>query len=405
MSIFRVKKDKNYTCMSNHHLTNNKLSLNARGLFSYILYLPDSYKITIEGLHYSLGVGKTTIRSCINELIETGYIVRRQTRGTNGRFCEYEYDIYENPELAVRAEENAVKTADFNSTMAQAEEPMETAAESDFEDYNDFADYDEYDDADEYGEDFLYGEVEDDAEVDTYSYKMGVTDARIDALSSKIDFIKDKVDVFIDIQTDVNEKLAAANKCVMDKVIPLFEKLTSGAALSENLTHINTDNINTNKSLYNNPINQSNTVRTNSTGKTDGVDGYTNTSLPDMAVYEKYKAIIKDNISYDDFVISKKSYEMQEIDEIVDIMAQTVTFNTAPVSISGSLIPAEVVKSRLLKVTYSDIEYVLDCLSRTTTRIGNIRKYIIAAVYNARGSQNLYYGAAVRHDMYDGYGE
>ena len=50
MSIFRIKKDKNYTCMSNHHLRNANISLKAIGLLSVILSMPDNYKVTFRGL-------------------------------------------------------------------------------------------------------------------------------------------------------------------------------------------------------------------------------------------------------------------------------------------------------------------------------------------------------------------
>ena len=385
MSIFRIKKDKNYTCMSNHHLRNANISLKAIGLLSVILSMPDNYKVTIQGLAYSVKDGVSSVRNGVNELISAGYIVRRQNRSTDGTFCEYEYDVYENPLAAAEDSTTTISMSEFINIVSAAEKtsgtPDYASAEYDFEE-----NFDE-------DEDYSFDE---DYPAESLDEK---TEEKIDELNEKVDALSDVLAQFMEKQTEMNGILVNTQEQLMNGFLPSFQKLISDEMSSENCTHINTDNINTMISLNKNHINQSNTtVRTNSNSEIDRFDRYT-APTADMSVYKKYEPIIKDNIGYDDFVISKKPYELQEIDEIVEIMVQTVAFNTAPVSINGSLIPAEVVKSRFLKVTYGEIDYVLECLSHTTTKIYNIRKYLIAAIYNAR-TQNLYYGAEVRHDMY-----
>lgn len=389
MSIFRIKKDKNYTCMSNHHLRNANISLKAIGLLSVILSMPDNYKVTIQGLAYSVKDGVSSVRNGINELISAGYIVRRQDRSSNGTFCEYEYDVYENPMAAVEDNTTTISINEFFDMVSAAEEDTETAdyasAEYDYEE--------NFDDE----EDFFFNE---NTPAESFDEK---TEEKFTELNDKVDALSDVLVQFMEKQTEMNDILVTSQEQLMNGFLPSFQKLISDGVSSGNCTHINTENINTINSLYKNSINQSNTtVKTNNTDKMDRIDRCSSAPAADISVYEKYEQIIKDNISYDDFVISKKPYELQEIDEIVDIMVQTVAFNTAPVSINGSFIPAEVVKSRFLKVTYGEIEYVLECLSHTTTKIYNIRKYLIAAIYNARSTQNHYYGAAVRHDMYGG---
>ena len=68
--------------------------------------------------------------------------------------------------------------------------------------------------------------------------------------------------------------------------------------------------------------------------------------------------------------------------------------------IASSSYPAEVVRSKFLKLQYSHIEYVLFCMERNTTKVNNIKKYLLAALFNAPSTIDGYYRAEVNHDMY-----
>ena len=57
------------------------------------------------------------------------------------------------------------------------------------------------------------------------------------------------------------------------------------------------------------------------------------------------------------------------------------------------------VKKKFLMLTYSHIEYVLHCMSGNTTKVKNIKKYLLAALFNAPSTMNGYYQAEVNHDM------
>ena len=70
--------------------------------------------------------------------------------------------------------------------------------------------------------------------------------------------------------------------------------------------------------------------------------------------------------------------------------------------ISGDDFPAEVVKSRFLKLNSTHIQYVMDCMRENTTYVRNIKKYLLAALYNAPSTISNYYSALVQHDMYGG---
>ncbi len=114
--------------MSNHHLRNDDISLKAIGLLSVILSMPDNYKVTIKGLAHKVKDGISSVRNSINELIDAGYIVRRQVRGSDGKFCEYKYDIYENP---ISAQEET----DVQEVISLSDMPVDYA--DDNIDYND----------------------------------------------------------------------------------------------------------------------------------------------------------------------------------------------------------------------------------------------------------------------------
>ena len=67
--------------------------------------------------------------------------------------------------------------------------------------------------------------------------------------------------------------------------------------------------------------------------------------------------------------------------------------------ISSTKFPKETVKSRFSKLDISHIEYVLECMNHNTTNIKNIKKYLLAALYNAPTTIDSYYKARVQHDM------
>ena len=88
------------------------------------------------------------------------------------------------------------------------------------------------------------------------------------------------------------------------------------------------------------------------------------------------------------------------VDELVELMVDTVCSHREMIRIAGDDYPAEVVKSRFLKLNSSHIEYVLDRMRENTTYVRNIKKYLLAALYNAPATIDSYYTSLVSHDMY-----
>ena len=106
MAVFRVEKNKDYTVMSNHHLRNCDLSLRAKGLLSQILSLPEGWDYTIAGLANINKEGKDAVRAAVQELEKAGYIERRQTMDSGGKFSSNEYVVYESPRSVSPLSEN-----------------------------------------------------------------------------------------------------------------------------------------------------------------------------------------------------------------------------------------------------------------------------------------------------------
>ena len=112
-----------------------------------------------------------------------------------------------------------------------------------------------------------------------------------------------------------------------------------------------------------------------------------------------YREIIKDNIEYDILSVKLKS-EISMLDEIVDLLTETVCTKKDSLIIAGDVYPAAVVKSKLLKLDAGHIEYVIDCMKSNTTEVRNIKKYLLAALFNAPSTMDSYYTARVNHDLY-----
>ena len=112
-----------------------------------------------------------------------------------------------------------------------------------------------------------------------------------------------------------------------------------------------------------------------------------------------YREIIKDNIEYDILSVKLKS-EISMLDEIVDLLTETVCTQKDSVIIAGDVYPSAVVKSKLLKLNAEHIEYVIDCMKSNTTEVRNIKKYLLAALFNAPSTMDSYYNARVNHDLY-----
>ena len=113
---------------------------------------------------------------------------------------------------------------------------------------------------------------------------------------------------------------------------------------------------------------------------------------------QAYQELIHENIRYDD-LCAEHQYDRERIDGIVDLIMETVLGKDEQIRIASNLYPAEIVRSKFLKLGYEHIDYVLDCLDSNTTKVRNIKKYLLAALFNAPSTMKGYYQAEVNHDM------
>ena len=120
-----------------------------------------------------------------------------------------------------------------------------------------------------------------------------------------------------------------------------------------------------------------------------------------QSAVEIYREIIKDNIDYD-ILKQDMKFDSDRLDEIVDLMLETVCTARKRVRIAGDDYPAELVKSKFMKLDGEHIRFVLDCMRENTTKIRNIKQYLKAALFNAPSTIGNYYTSLVAHDMASG---
>ena len=112
-----------------------------------------------------------------------------------------------------------------------------------------------------------------------------------------------------------------------------------------------------------------------------------------------YREIIKENIGYD-YLMSDLPYDHDRLEEILELLVETVCSTKKYIRVAGSDYPAEVVRSRLLKLDMEHIKFVFDCLKENTTKIRNIKQYLLTTLYNAPTTIGNYYSALVQHDLH-----
>lgn len=176
---------------------------------------------------------------------------------------------------------------------------------------------------------------------------------------------------------------------------PTTGKPTTEKPLSENPTQLNkelsskeksnTDLSNTHQSIY--------------PAEPEATAAAQPKEIDKISAIDVYRDIIKDNIEYDALCTQ---YDPERVTEILELMLETVCSTRKTIRIGGEDFPAEVVKSRFMKLSQFHIEYVFDCISRNTTKVYNIKSYLLTTLYNAPATMGHYYTAEVNHDMYGG---
>ncbi len=116
--------------------------------------------------------------------------------------------------------------------------------------------------------------------------------------------------------------------------------------------------------------------------------------------YEEVKEMVYESIEYKHFKQHGGIGIRERLDEIADIIIETLCSTKDTINIAGDDYPARLVKNKMLRITSSHIEYVFDCLNKNTTYVRNIKRYLLAALFNAPSTIDNYYSALVNHDLY-----
>jgi hypothetical protein len=125
----------------------------------------------------------------------------------------------------------------------------------------------------------------------------------------------------------------------------------------------------------------------NATGAADSIDV--------MDSIDTSREVIRENIDYD---VLCEQYGQERIDEVVELMVETVITDRDRIRIAGDSLPAEAVKNRMMKLNGFHVEYVLDCMDKNTTKVRNIKAYILTALYNAPLTMDSYYQAELTYN-------
>ena len=208
--------------------------------------------------------------------------------------------------------------------------------------------------------------------------------------------------------TDASGKFAANEYTIFERPIegePMLDK-----PLSENPITVNPSAVNP---LPENPTQlntkKSNTQKQNTHGSNTDSIPFRETAavipperkgrdaMP-VSEIENYRDLILENIEYDYLCREFNTYR-EDLDEIVELMVETVCAKRKTTRIAGSDFPHEIVRSRFLKLTSEHIRFVMDCMQKNTTEVRNMKQYLLTVLFNAPTTISNYYTAQVNHDM------
>ncbi len=179
---------------------------------------------------------------------------------------------------------------------------------------------------------------------------------------------------------------------------PTTDNPPTGKPSTENPTQINIEKSNTQKSITDGSITDSIPFR-GTAAKPPEPKRRETMSLTEM---ESYRELILENIEYDCLKQRFGTYR-EDLDEIVELLVETVCAKRKTTRIAGADFPHEVVRSRFLKLDSSHIEFVMDCLQKNTTEVRNMKQYLLTVLFNAPTTMSNHYTSQVNHDMYGGF--
>ena len=167
---------------------------------------------------------------------------------------------------------------------------------------------------------------------------------------------------------------------------------------TEKPAELNIEKSNTEKSITYGSSTDSIPFRATAAARPPERKGRDSMSMEEM---QDYRELILENIEYDHLCREFETYR-EDLDEIVELIVETVCARRKTTRIAGADFPHEVVRSRFLKLDSSHIEFVMESLHNNTTEVRNMKQYLLTVLFNAPVTMSNHYTAQVNHDMYAG---
>lgn len=386
----KVKADRtgNFTVINNYHLHDKNISTSAKTLMTLLLSLPEDWKLSVKGIAKILNESEYAIRRMMKELETGGYLKKEQRKDKNGRYRETEFTVYEVPQ----------------QEAPEAVCVPETAYQTDTD----------------------------------IQYPIMDTDSTPAALGGQGEKTGTDTDTAPDMESQPDAGYSDAQSPVFTGSSPLVEiqqtdnphmdnphmgKPFVESPSAEILTLQNTDN---NKRLYKDPIYPNPVFHEGSDGKDrtgkrslpsrhgQGSSSFQqvkpsaqtetrkkSAELPRGELYGRYRDLVLGNIGYDSLKISLP-HETETVDGLVELILEVLCGTKPYIRIAGEEKPRELVKARLLKLRCDHMIYILDCLRDNTSRVSNVKQYLLAVLFNAPATMEGYYTLRVGHDLYAG---
>ena len=188
----------------------------------------------------------------------------------------------------------------------------------------------------------------------------------------------------VQLQNSKELHLQSGNPLPQQKSKTLLHKngkdmpLQSGNAVPPNNTEYNQPYCNENESIY--PI-------------------HLNQTTDEMDTIAFYRRLVQENIGYEGLCMNLSILKQQILNEIVELMVEVLAVNRKSIRIAGADYPYAFVRTRFLSIGQDHVEYVLDCLERTSSRIGNIKAYLLTCLFNSAATIDTFYTHSVNHDI------
>ena len=170
---------------------------------------------------------------------------------------------------------------------------------------------------------------------------------------------------------------------------------TADNTRADTIEKLNINILNTDKSIH------SFTPAQEREDRIELIDKGKNISFSSVAKRELYSEIIRENICYEDKYAHNIS-DSQQVDELVSIMTDVICSSSPTIRVNGEAVSHEVVKSRFLKLTDEEIDYVLYAMQHNSSRIGNIRSYLITMLYNSKSTVSNFFANMAYNDIREG---